>query len=371
MARMHIDLVTFADGADCEFPRVRTFRVPRMMGTTEVRAGFSFKKVLSDFFLFCIAFRLCLSNKYQLIHAGDESVFVALILRIIFGIPYIYDMECLLSESMVFGFPGLKCIAPLMEMIEGVAIRHASAVSCVCETISTAVQRYSPKNLITIWDVPPQTDQPSDEDLRTELSLTDQVLALYVGGLESYHGIDLLLRSFAILRKTDVSCSLVLIGGTADLIAKYKPLAASLHLDDCVYFLGSRPVKHLQSYLAQADILVSTITGRMNFPMKVLSYLESGKCILATDLIAHRQVLNSEVSLLVPATPEDLAQGFARLAKNPLLRLQLGQRGKSMSSNFTRRHFEEKVLSLYSNLVTIGDSRIGTACGADSASLVT
>jgi glycosyltransferase involved in cell wall biosynthesis len=109
----------------------------------------------------------------------------------------------------------------------------------------------------------------------------------------------------------------------------------------------------------------------MNFPMKVLSYLESGKCILATDLIAHRQVLNSEVSLLVPATPEDLAQGFARLAKNPLLRLQLGQRGKSMSSNFTRRHFEEKVLSLYSNLVTIGDSRIGTACGADSASLVT
>ncbi len=67
-----------------------------------------------------------------------------------------------------------------------------------------------------------------------------------------------------------------------------------------VYFCGSRPLQELGHYLNQANILLTPRIQGNNTPMKLYSYLGSGKAVLATDLLAHTQVHTSEFSCLVP-----------------------------------------------------------------------
>ena len=109
-------------------------------------------------------------------------------------------------------------------------------------------------------------------------------LLMYVGNLERYQGIDLLLDSFKLTLAHAAEARLVIIGGASEHITRYRQRARQLGVDMCVYFVGKRPVEDLAYYLAQADILVSPRIQGDNTPMKLYSYLDSGKALLATDL---------------------------------------------------------------------------------------
>src|SRR5690606_8982438 len=118
------------------------------------------------------------------------------------------------------------------------------------------------------------------------------VLGLYVGNLERYQGIDLLLESLALLQALP-SFRMVVIGGSGKALRHYQHLARSLGLgSDRLQLVGSRPVAQLGAYLRQADILVSPRTLGQNTPMKVYSYMQAGKAILATDIRSHTQALD-------------------------------------------------------------------------------
>ncbi|MBE9040510.1 glycosyltransferase family 4 protein [Oscillatoriales cyanobacterium LEGE 11467] len=147
---------------------------------------------------------------------------------------------------------------------------------------------------------------------------------MYVGNLEAYQGIDLLLESFAIAQQQDEKLVLVIIGGEATSTEYYQKKSRNLGIDRKVHFIGQRPAKYLSSYLEQADILVSPRIKGKNTPMKVYSYLDSGKPLLATDLLTHTQVLTNEISLLSPDTPEGFAAGMIKLVQNPELCQGLG-----------------------------------------------
>ena len=81
----------------------------------------------------------------------------------------------------------------------------------------------------------------------------------------------------------------------------------------------------LPALLAQADVLVSPrITGD-NTPMKIYTYLHSGKPILATRIPTHTQVLHPGVAMLAAPQVEEFAGAMARLARNEELRARLGE----------------------------------------------
>src|SRR5262245_20710248 len=112
--------------------------------------------------------------------------------------------------------------------------------------------------------------------MRIELGIND-LLMMYVGKLECYQGIDLLLESFALVCKKTERLDLVVIGGALVDIQKYREKAGSLSIDRKVHFLGPKPVESLAEYLSQADILVSPRIKGVNTPLKIYSYLSSGK----------------------------------------------------------------------------------------------
>lgn len=184
-------------------------------------------------------------------------------------------------------------------------------------------------------------------NLKTILGSNDLII-MYIGNLEAYQGIDLLLDSFKFICQKSVSANLVVIGGETVDIHKYQGRALDLAINQKVFFLGPKPISELADYLHQADILVSPRIKGKNTPMKLYSYLDSGKPILATNLFTHTQLLDSQVSLLAEPYPEQFSNGILRLIEDESLRKLLGKAGKDMiTQKFSYTAFSQRLNTLF------------------------
>jgi glycosyltransferase involved in cell wall biosynthesis len=143
--------------------------------------------------------------------------------------------------------------------------------------------------------------------------------------------------------------SLVIVGGTNAEIEHYRRKCRELGIGDHVHFLGPRPVECLGDCLMAADILVSPRIKGKNTPMKIYSYLHSGKAVLATDVASHREVLGGgEVAALAAPSPEEFGGELAALMGNELLRKRLGNAGRNLAeANYSYESFRNQVNALY------------------------
>ncbi|HBG20176.1 MAG TPA: glycoside hydrolase [Desulfobulbaceae bacterium] len=186
--------------------------------------------------------------------------------------------------------------------------------------------------------------------LRERYKISGPIM-LYVGNLESYQGIDLLLTSFRLARDLGCQGNLVIIGGTTATIAHYRKKAEDLQIAADTFFVGARPVSLLGHFLAQADILLSPRIQGNNTPMKLYSYLDSGKVVLATDLPTHTQVLTEAFACLVQPTRESMAAGMARLLADPVLCRELGEKGRKVAGdNYSITAFRQKLRNFYDTI---------------------
>ena len=187
------------------------------------------------------------------------------------------------------------------------------------------------------------------EDLRSGLP-EHGVLVMYVGNLEHYQGVDLLLDGIATL-DTATPLKVVAIGGTDADVATYRQRTATLGISATVTFMGARPLKELGAYLAQADVLVSPRSSGRNTPMKLYSYLAAGKAVLATRIRSHTQVLTDDCALLVEPTGPALADGLDALLRSPALRAQLGGAAYHLSATrYSLAQFRKAVTNAYRRL---------------------
>jgi EAL domain-containing protein (putative c-di-GMP-specific phosphodiesterase class I)/glycosyltransferase involved in cell wall biosynthesis len=345
-----IDLVTYHRGGDLHYENVSVHRIVNIPFIREIPPGFSWKKVACDFFMLFKVFALVLKKRYRLVHAVEEAVFIALVLKAVFRIPYVFDMDSHLSRQLVEQHPLLfGPFFPLLRFLEDLAVRNSKVVVPVCDALRLEVVRDNSEKVMVLWDVSllDSGQRYVQEDLR-ELFKINGLLVMYIGNLESYQGIDLLLDSFALVLEETDTVSLIIIGGKDDHIQRYRKKSTHLGIDHRVFFLGPRPVEHLAIYLSQADILVSPRVSGNNTPMKIFSYLGAGKPLLATNLSAHTQIINDQVSLLARPTPESFSRGMLQLIEDLELRLGLGRAGKKMiEEQHTFEVFSERLNLLY------------------------
>ena len=91
-------------------------------------------------------------------------------------------------------------------------------------------------------------------------------------------------------------------------------------------------------FVKHSHVLVSPRTEGTNTPLKIYSYLQSGKPIVATNLYTHTQVLNPGVALLVEPDPEAFAQGILSVLENPSLAGRLGTNAREFfETNYSLR----------------------------------
>ncbi len=64
--------------------------------------------------------------------------------------------------------------------------------------------------------------------------------------------------------------------------------------------------------------------------MKIYSYLDSGKPMLATRLPTHTQIVGPEEAMLADANPHTFGEAMLRLTGDQELRIRIGRNGKQL-----------------------------------------
>jgi glycosyltransferase involved in cell wall biosynthesis len=124
-------------------------------------------------------------------------------------------------------------------------------------------------------------------------------------------------------------------------------------LGEYAIFTGTVPPQEIPRYTTMADILVSPRIGGSNTPLKIYSYLRSGKAIVATNHPSHTQVLSRETAMLTDARPEALAEGIITLLKDQALRERLARNAGSFAEeHFRWENVREKIRLMYDALAS-------------------
>ncbi len=346
-----VDLLTFDIGEDRYYENVTIHRVSTVPKIKVVNPGFSPQKIYYDIFLFFKLLRLLFTKKYDVIHAVEESVFMAFILRPIFRVPYIDDIDSCMTTQLVDKFSFLKRFYKLLHKLEMLPMRFATAVVPMCELFATDAKKAGAKRIVVLKDVSLiQEGVECDEDIREQFSIEGKI-SMYIGNLESYQGLDFLLNSFVIVLKELPDTKLVIIGGEDNDIKHYKRVTEELAINDSVLFLGKRPVAMIGAYMKQADLLVSPRIHGVNTPMKIYSYIDSGVAVLATDRLTHNQVLTNKISRLSEADEESFSKNMVDLLSNDAVRNELAENArKYVRSEHSYKQFDKILSELYSEL---------------------
>jgi glycosyltransferase involved in cell wall biosynthesis len=334
-----IDLLTYPVGQDVNIPGVTIHRIPNIFFIKEVKIGPSWPKLFLDILIFFKAITMLVVKRYDVIHTHEEAVFFSIILAAMFHTRHLYDMHSSLPQQLKnFNSWNYWLFIKLFELLERWAINICDTVITISSDLREHVRKINPvakqimiENLaiqITVSD----TSQPSVERLKERLGLNGKLPIVYTGNFERYQGVELLIESVEIVKRQHPKVLFIFVGGKSQQIEYWQNEMRKKQLEDCTVFVGSVPLEEVSPYLEMAEILVSPRIEGASVPLKIYSYLLSGKPTVATNLLPHTQVLNEEIAMLVAPTKEAFAEGIARLIRDPDLRLQLGLKAQKFAN---------------------------------------
>jgi len=349
-----VDLLVYHEGEDVSIDGVRITRIAKPPGVRGVPPGPSWKKLVCDVFFLAKFLGMTRARRYDVIHAVEEAAAIAQGTRWLHRTPYVVDMDSSLASQLEEAYPWIAPFAGILHAAEARTLRGAVAVVAVCKELANVATKAGVLAPIAVVedaalgeaDGTRDGEMPASRSLRDELGIpAGTPLVLYVGNLQKYQGVDLLVDAFG---RTTRPGSLVVVGGDPARIERMRERVRSLGLEGRVHCAGPRPLADLARCLAQADVLVSPRLRGVNTPMKIYSYLVSGVPIVATDILSHTQVLTEEVAALAPPDPESFARALDRLLGDAALRARLGAAGRALAlRQFTREAFDRKLLAFY------------------------
>jgi glycosyltransferase involved in cell wall biosynthesis len=344
-----VHILNYHEGETVEFPNLTISRIPALPGIKNIKPGPSWKKIVSDLAMFVKLLKMMRKNRFDILHAVEESVFMALVIKKIYGIPFVYDLDSSLSQQLSEKYKTLRFLKPILEFFEKMAIRGSLGTITVCKALEDNVVKWDPEKLVVRLEDITLLPERSGQGSQFENQEINEPVVMYIGNLESYQGIDLLLESFQIAAHKIPEARLVIIGGADPDIRRYRKKAEELEVGDKTRFLGPKPIDQMRSFFDQAQILVSPRIQGQNTPMKIYSYLDSGKALLATNLPTHTQVLDNQIALLVSPTPEAMAQGMVTLMQDSGLRDTLACQAKGrVQQEYCFEAFQKKLIIFYS-----------------------
>ena len=362
-----IDLLVYHLGEDIELPEnVRLIRMPRVLGVKKMRPGPSVAKLRCLFKFHKAAKKLAKQNTYDIVHAVEDGVFVALRLQQKLGLPFVYDMDSLMSEQVATKPVVGPVAGALFETIETAAVRQSVHCLCVCPHLRDVAAKVVPKEKLTVLtDFPLVDPAPATGDIaeRVDRAHNDgRLVAAYVGNLEPYQGVGEMLEAVRQMGDEAQKVRVHVYGGPAHTMDELRGRFDDLVKNGSVEFCGSVAVERLGEVLSSADILLSPRQVGTNTPMKLYGYLASGKPVLATSIVSHTQVMTGDHAELVGPEPAELAKGLTRLVQDAKHRDRLGRAGaRLVEQRHSRAAFERTLTTVYQQIADLMRSGVDRA----------
>jgi glycosyltransferase involved in cell wall biosynthesis len=320
--RYEVDLLTYPVGRPVEIRGLSVLRAPNPFGIRRVPVGFSIRKLLLDLTLVFAMWRRLARHRYACIHAVEEAAFPAAILGRRYQVPVIYDMQSSLPEQMVTHRPfRTRLVQRALAACERWVLRRVDAVVSSAGLLPR-VAAAAPRTPAYEWTFPMEVAAPDTgaaaARLRSELAFpADARVVVYAGTFEPYQGLPLLLEALSMVRATVPTAILVLLGGEDDQADAIRREVMERGLSDAVRVIDRKPREQVPAYLAMADVLVSPRTYGDNLPLKIFGYLAAGRPIVATDLPAHRAVLDETRAVLTEPSPAAFGRAIVDLLTHP------------------------------------------------------
>ena len=311
-----VDLITYPLGRDVAFPRFRIRRIPNILGLKKIKIGPSWAKIPLDGLMALRAAGALLRRRYDVIFSHEEASFFGIALGRLFGVPHIYDMHSSLPQQLDnFRFSRSRRLKAVFTFLEDTVLKSSRSIIVICRDLLDYVRSkgFGEKavfleNFMDFNDFDGR-DQPAEEvgKIRRETAPGGGKIILYAGNFEPYQGIPLLVESMAKVREKAV---LLIVGGSRDEHRAAARKAEALGIGDRIKFIEKIPPQDVPRYIAACDVLVSPRVSGTNTPLKIYSFLKSGKPFVATKLYTHTQVLTDEIAVLAPPNPAEFAAGL-------------------------------------------------------------
>ena len=349
-----VDLLTYHLGQDVEIDGVEIHRIRNVPFVKKIAIGPSKTKVLLDVLIFARARKMLSSGKYQLIHSHEEAGFFATHLARRFGTLHLYDMHSSLPQQLTnFKFSRSRVLIGLFEKLEAHTIEHADAVITICPELYEYVKnRFPHKYNQLIENVADNSLVFSQKKTgAAKIRSNGEVVVLYTGTFEPYQGLDLLIEAGKRVLEKQRNLKFVLVGGKPEQVAAYRERVRALQLEPHFQFTGSVLPEEVPAYIEACDILVSPRIEGNNTPLKIYSYLRSGKPIVATRHITHTQVLDPEVAVLTDCTPEAFGEGVLRVLQDDRLARNLARNARRLAEEkYSYQAYLQKTREVYAYL---------------------
>ena len=354
-----IDLVTYPIGEDVDLPGLRIIRSPRPPFVRRVAIGPSLVKLLLDGLLAVTAIRQARPGRYAAIHSHEEAGTLGVWLARRLGIPHLYDMHSSLPQQLSnFSYSRSTLIRGLFERSERAMIEGSQVVITICEELQDTVTAFGAGDRAVLIENVMGGDMEQGEPVpvRDRYGLApDAPIVLYTGTFEPYQGLDLLFAAAGILARTHPAARVLVVGGDPEQVAAARARAAREALP--VLFAGRRPAAEMPSFVAACDILASPRIAGTNTPLKIYSYLRSGRPIVATALRTHTQVLEPGTAVLVPPEPEAFADALGRLIDDPAQRQRIADAASALAARkYSRAVYLERTRDAYRRLLGTGSA---------------
>ena len=342
-----VDLVTYHLGEDRHFRNLKIHRIPSLFGIRKIKVGPSFAKLPLDLLLFLKSLRLAYSKSYDLIFTHEEASWFGTFLANRKKIPHVYDMHSSLPQQLEnFRFSRSKFLKRLFQALERYVLRNAQSVIVICLDLLHKLEKEGIVHKAILIENFVDFEHPdySEEQIRQarmKYASPEEKIVLYAGNFESYQGIPLFLEASSLVN--DKSVVFLLVGGNPQHVEEMKKRAHELKVSDKVHFTGQVTPSKIPLFVAMADVLVSPRTAGTNTPLKIYSFLKSGKPVVATDLWTHSQILNDKIAVLSDPNPKSFADGILFALHNPQATKRACTAKKMAETEYTFENYRKKI----------------------------
>jgi glycosyltransferase involved in cell wall biosynthesis len=249
------------------------------------------------------------------------------------GIPFVLEVNApLVAETSRYR---RLVFADLAAAIESHLFRGADHVIAVSRELERYILKIAPQADVSVVPNGVRTEHfqgggaPDPDDTPEGLEDGDFVVG-FLGSLKPWHGVEILIESFAEFSAHYENVKLLVVGGKSRPVRTLEKKCRKLGLDGRVLFTGAVSYKAIPSFLNRTNVLVAPypeVPGFYFSALKIFEYMAAGKAIVASDIGQISEILSHEkTALLVP--PGDriaLREAVERLKQDPALREKLGR----------------------------------------------
>ncbi len=236
------------------------------------------------------------------------------------------------------------------------AVARADHILAVSQTTRTDLIRLlgvPPEKVTVVYEgvSPAFRPLPPDETRRilARYDLTPGYL-LFVGTLEPRKNLPGLLTAYRILLdRGETRAPLVLVGSKGWLYEETYRHMAALHLENAVRFIHHVPDEDLPAFYSGA-VLLAMPSFYEGFGLPALEAQACGTPVVISDRGSLPEVAGAAAVTVNPDSPEEIANGIARVLGDPALQATLRAAGLAHAARFTWEETARGVLAVYRNV---------------------